>query len=160
MREVGVNSRHTILSFSYFFTCRVPNKSSHLVFLAVPEIMLVHANIFPFHTQLHSPMPRIPLNVASSLPRTLGKPPKSIPLDFSPTDADARSLFRTLWRVGSLSVMYTNPGRDVIRQKIREGFEESRRQPATSEVDIRQRWERGMSNLPVRAEELPPRSTV
>ncbi|KAH7047689.1 hypothetical protein BKA57DRAFT_536155 [Linnemannia elongata] len=90
-------------------------------------------------------MPRIPLNVASSLPRTLGKPPKSIPLDFSPTDADARSLFRTLWRVGSLSVMYTNPGRDVIRQKIREGFEESRRQPATSEVDIRQRWERALN---------------
>ncbi|KAF9341296.1 hypothetical protein BGZ91_009716 [Linnemannia elongata] len=41
--------------------------------------------------------------------------------------------------------MYTNPGRDVIRQKIREGFEESRRQPATSEVDIRQRWERALN---------------
>ncbi|KAF9140816.1 hypothetical protein BGX30_005940 [Mortierella sp. GBA39] len=90
-------------------------------------------------------MPRIPLNVASSLPRTLGKPPKSIPLDFSPTDADARSLFRTLWRVGSLSVMYTNPGRDVIRQKIREGFEEFRRQPAASEDDIRQQWERALN---------------
>ncbi|KAK3808964.1 MAG: hypothetical protein JOS17DRAFT_780543 [Linnemannia elongata] len=90
-------------------------------------------------------MPRIPLNVASSLPRTLGKPPKSIPLDFSPTDADARSLFRTLWRVGSLSVMYTNPGRDVIRQKIREGFEESRRQPVTGEADIRQQWERALN---------------
>ena len=105
-------------------------------------------------------MPRIPLNVASSLPRTLGKPPKPIPLDFSPTDADARSLFRTLWRVGSLSVMYTNPGRDVIRQKIREGFEESRQQPAISEADIRQLWERGMPNLPGHAEELSPKAIV
>ncbi|KAG0377288.1 MAG: hypothetical protein J3R72DRAFT_30049 [Linnemannia gamsii] len=90
-------------------------------------------------------MPRIPLNVASTLPRKLGRPPKSLPLDFSPTDADARSLFRTLWRVGSLSVMYTNPGRDVIRRKIREAFEESRQHLNTNEADIRQQWERALN---------------
>ncbi|KAF9090598.1 hypothetical protein BGX23_005859 [Mortierella sp. AD031] len=90
-------------------------------------------------------MPRIPLNVAASLPRTLGKPPKPLPTDFNPTDADARSLYRSLWRVGCLSVMYTNPGRDIIRQKIREGFEESRRHPRASEADIRQQWERALN---------------
>jgi hypothetical protein len=47
--------------------------------------------------------------------------------------------------------MYTNPGRDVIRQKIREGFDEARRYPAISDTDIRQQWERGMSNIPVNA---------
>lgn len=56
--------------------------------------------------------------------------------------------------------MYTNPGRDVIRQKIREGFEESRQQLEISEADIRQLWERGMPNLPGHAEELSPKAIV
>ncbi|KAF9902083.1 hypothetical protein EC991_005289 [Linnemannia zychae] len=90
-------------------------------------------------------MPRIPPNIALTLPRTLGKPPKPLPPDFSPSDADARALFRTLWRVGSLSVMYTNPGRDVIRRKIREAFDESRQHPKTSEAEIRQQWERALN---------------
>ncbi|KAF9934421.1 hypothetical protein FBU30_002245 [Linnemannia zychae] len=87
-------------------------------------------------------MARIPLNVASTLPRRLGKPPKPLPEDFSPTAADARSLYRSLWRMGSLSVMYANPGRNFIRKKLREAFEESKQYPKTNEVDIRQQWER------------------
>ncbi|KAG0030857.1 hypothetical protein BGZ82_007263 [Podila clonocystis] len=87
-------------------------------------------------------MPRIPLNVAATLPRTLGPPPKPLPVDFSPTAADARSLFRSLWRVGSLSIMYSSPGREVIRQKIREAFEESRKNPAKNPEDVKETWER------------------
>ncbi|KAF9963385.1 hypothetical protein BGZ65_003774 [Modicella reniformis] len=90
-------------------------------------------------------MPRIPFNVVASLPRRLGPPPKALPKDFCPTDADARSLFRKLWRMGSLSVMYTNPGRNVIRQKIREAFEESKKQPKKSQKDIRKQWERALN---------------
>ncbi|KAF9192854.1 hypothetical protein BGZ51_004617 [Haplosporangium sp. Z 767] len=92
-------------------------------------------------------MPRIPLNVAATLPRTLGPPPKPLPKNFKPTDADARSLYRSLWRVGSLSVMYTNPGHDVIRRKIREAFEKSQQHPKMDPTDIRQQWERGMCIL-------------
>ncbi|KAI8604445.1 hypothetical protein EDD21DRAFT_216300 [Dissophora ornata] len=85
-------------------------------------------------------MPRIPLNVAVSLPHKLGPPPKSLPKIFKPTDAEARSLFRQLWRMGSLSVMYTNPGRQVIRQKIREGFEESKRLSDEDPRRLRRQW--------------------
>ncbi|KAG0332198.1 hypothetical protein BG004_001351 [Podila humilis] len=87
-------------------------------------------------------MPRIPLNVAASLPRILGSPPKVLPPDFVPTAADARSLYRSLWRMGCLSVMYSNPGRDVIKRKIREAFEDSRRNPVTDSKDIKEQWER------------------
>ncbi|KAG0210978.1 hypothetical protein BGX28_008686 [Mortierella sp. GBA30] len=90
-------------------------------------------------------MPRIPANVAATLPRKLGPPPKPLPKDFSPSDADARSLYRRLWRVGSLSVMYTNPGRTMIRQKIREAFEESRQNPKTDPVDIKEQWKRAIN---------------
>ncbi|KAG0022864.1 hypothetical protein BGZ81_008356 [Podila clonocystis] len=90
-------------------------------------------------------MPRIPLNVAATLPRTLGPPPKPLPVDFSPTAADARSLYRILWRVGSLSIMYSSPGREVIRQKIREAFEESRKNPAKNPEDVKEMWERAFN---------------
>ncbi|KAG0344572.1 hypothetical protein BG005_001760 [Podila minutissima] len=90
-------------------------------------------------------MPRIPLNVAATLPRTLGLPPKPLPVDFSPTAADARSLYRSLWRVGSLSIMYSSPGREVIRQKIREAFEESRKNPAKNPEDVKETWERAFN---------------
>ncbi|KAF9425213.1 hypothetical protein BGZ94_007737 [Podila epigama] len=87
-------------------------------------------------------MPRIPLNVAATLPRKLGPPPKPLPIDFKPTPADARSLYRSLWRVGALSVMYSGPEQRVIRQKIREAFEESCQDPVTRPEDIREQWER------------------
>ncbi|KAF9355151.1 hypothetical protein BGX26_006918 [Mortierella sp. AD094] len=90
-------------------------------------------------------MPRIPLNVASTLPRKLGPAPKPLPKDFKPTEVKARSLFRQLWRMGSLSVMYTNPGRDVIRRKIREAFDESQRHPKTDPEEIKQQWERALN---------------
>lgn len=83
------------------------------------------------------------MNVAKTLPRKLGPPPKPLRKNFLPTEADARALYRSLWRVGSLSVMYTNPGHDVIRRKIREAFEESRRYPKTTPEEIREQWERG-----------------
>ncbi|KFH71281.1 hypothetical protein MVEG_01581 [Podila verticillata NRRL 6337] len=95
-------------------------------------------------------MPRIPLNVAATLPRTLGPPPKALPSDFSPTAADARSLYRSLWRVGSLSIMYSNPGHKVIREKIREAFEESRKNPAKTPQDIKEQWERGKQSFNTR----------
>ncbi|KAI8346806.1 hypothetical protein B0O80DRAFT_466747 [Mortierella sp. GBAus27b] len=90
-------------------------------------------------------MPRIPFNVSARLPHKLGPPPEALPKDFYPTDADARSLFRQLWRMGSLSVMYTNPGRVIIRQKIREAFEESRDQPKKSQEEIKEQWERAFN---------------
>ncbi|KAK3810804.1 MAG: hypothetical protein J3Q66DRAFT_350255 [Benniella sp.] len=90
-------------------------------------------------------MPRIPFNVAARLPHKLGPPPTVLPKNFLPTDADARSLFRQLWRMGSLSVMYTNPGRDVIRKKIREAFEESMDQPKKSQKEVRKQWERALN---------------
>ncbi|KAF9380267.1 hypothetical protein CPB97_008486 [Podila verticillata] len=85
-------------------------------------------------------MPRIPLNVAATLPRTLGPPPKPLPSDFLPTAADARSLYRSLRRVGSLSIMYSSPGHKVIREKIREAFEESRKNPAKTPQDIKEQF--------------------
>ncbi|GJJ72354.1 hypothetical protein EMPS_04711 [Entomortierella parvispora] len=90
-------------------------------------------------------MPRIPMNVAKSLPRKLGPPPKSLPGNFQPTEADARSLYRSLRRVGSLSVMYTNPGHRIIRRKIREAFEESYRYPKTTPEEIKEQWERALN---------------
>ncbi|KAF9913079.1 hypothetical protein BX616_010169 [Lobosporangium transversale] len=87
-------------------------------------------------------MPKIPLNVLATLPRKLGPAPKRLPVGFRPTEADARSLYRQLWRTGSLSVMYTNPGTKVIRQKLREAFEEAQQKPKTIDADIRQQWER------------------
>ncbi|KAF9291606.1 hypothetical protein BGZ68_003222 [Mortierella alpina] len=90
-------------------------------------------------------MPRIPANVAATLPRKLGPPPKPPPKGFAPTASDARGLYRRLWRVGSLSVMYSNPGRTVIRQKIREAFEESRQSPKTDPADIAQQWKRALN---------------
>ncbi|KAG0246903.1 hypothetical protein BGX31_005391 [Mortierella sp. GBA43] len=47
--------------------------------------------------------------------------------------------------MGSLSVMYTNPGRVIIRQKIREAFEESRDQPKKSQEEIKEQWERAFN---------------
>ncbi|KAF9173375.1 hypothetical protein BGX20_003383 [Mortierella sp. AD010] len=41
--------------------------------------------------------------------------------------------------------MYTNPGRDVIRRKIREAFEESQLHPKTDPEEIRQQWERALN---------------
>ena len=81
--------------------------------------------------------------MAAGLPRKLGPPPKRLPDSFQPTAADARSLYRSLWRLGALSVMFANPGRSVIRQKIREAFEESRECPKTTQEDIVEQWERG-----------------
>ncbi|KAF9112587.1 hypothetical protein BGX27_003125 [Mortierella sp. AM989] len=90
-------------------------------------------------------MPRIPSNVAATLPRKLGPAPKPLPSNFKPTEAKARSLFRQLWRMGSLSIMYTNPGRDMIRRKIREAFNESQDNPKTDPDEIRQQWERALN---------------
>lgn len=101
-------------------------------------------------TPLSNAMPRIPLNVAATLPRTLGPPPKPLPSDFLPTAADARSLYRSLRRVGSLSIMYSSPGHKVIREKIREAFEESRKNPAKTPQDIKEQWERGKNKVSFR----------
>ncbi|KAF9366020.1 hypothetical protein BGX34_006905 [Mortierella sp. NVP85] len=41
--------------------------------------------------------------------------------------------------------MYSSPGRDVIRKKIREAFEESRNQPKKSQKEVRKQWERALN---------------
>ncbi|KAF9314411.1 hypothetical protein BG003_004178 [Podila horticola] len=41
--------------------------------------------------------------------------------------------------------MYSSPGREVIRKKIREAFEESCKSPAKRPEDVKEQWERAFN---------------
>ncbi|CAG8446799.1 12396_t:CDS:2 [Acaulospora morrowiae] len=52
----------------------------------------------------------------------------------------SRSLFRRLWRAGDASVLYSRPAVKYVRKRIREGFEEYRRE--TDDKILKELYER------------------
>ncbi|KAG0097681.1 hypothetical protein BGZ93_002248 [Podila epicladia] len=41
--------------------------------------------------------------------------------------------------------MYSSPGREVIRQKLREAFEDSHKNPAKKPEEVKETWERALN---------------